>query len=150
MTEPENSPPDVSPQLSNVQNSLYSVIENSKRQQWTITNYVILVYAAIFGLSRLLKPDLTLSERWVFSGLIVGAGIYAIFLLTQMQMNLGSYRKDLEAFHTHTISKEDKERYQLNKTYRYPHVLRGGSFLCALLGVVLIGAGLVIYSLWRT
>jgi hypothetical protein len=50
--------------LSNVQNSIYSVIENSKKQQWTITNYVILVYAAIFALSQTLKPGII--ERWVF------------------------------------------------------------------------------------
>jgi hypothetical protein len=48
MSDPETPPPNVSPQLANIQNSLYSVIENSKKQQWTITNYVILVYAAIF------------------------------------------------------------------------------------------------------
>ena len=49
MSDPETPPPNVSPQLANVQNSLYSVIQFSKKQQWTITNYVILVYAAIFG-----------------------------------------------------------------------------------------------------
>jgi len=63
MNDPEIPPPDVSPQLANVQNSIYSVIENSKKQQWTITNYVILVYAAIFGLSQALKP-LGIIERW--------------------------------------------------------------------------------------
>jgi hypothetical protein len=60
-------------QLANVQNSLYSVIENSKKQQWTITNYVILVYAAIFGLSRALKP-LGIMERRVFGSLVAVAG----------------------------------------------------------------------------
>ena len=46
------------------------------------------------------------------------------------------------------ISNKDWERYQL-KPYEYP--LRcGGWFLVALLGVLLIGAGLVIYSLWRS
>jgi hypothetical protein len=148
MNDPDTTP--LSPQLANVQKSLYAVIELSKRQQWTITNYVILVYAAIFGLSRLLKdPDLTLNERWVFSDLIAIAGVYAIGLLIQIQMNLERYRKQIEAFYTHTIGKEDRERYQLDKPYRYPAVLRGGWFLVALIGVVAIGGGLVIYSLWR-
>ena len=153
MSEPEGPPPDVSPQLGNVQNSLYSVIQFSKKQQWTITNYVILLYAAIFGLSRWLKgPDLasplSSNERWIFTDLIGLAWGYATWLLIQIQWNLRGYRKQLEAFHTQTISKEDRERYQL-KAYEYP-LLRGGWFLVALLGVVLIGGGLVIYSLWRS
>ena len=147
MSDPEIPRPDVSPQLANVQNSLYSVIENSKKQQWTITNYVILVYAAIFGLSRALKP-LGIMERRVFGVLVAVAGVYAIGLLVQIQWDLKRYRKQLEAFHTQTISKEDRERYQL-RPYKYPF-FRGGWFLGALLGVVLIGAGLVIYSLWRS
>jgi hypothetical protein len=143
----------LSPQLLNVQNSLYSVIENSKKQQWTITNYVILLYAAIFGLSRWLKsPELTTrltpNERWVFTDLILLAWVYATGLLVQIQWDLGKYRTQLEAFHTNTISKDDRERYQI-KPYKCP-LLRGSWFLAALLGVVLIGAVLVIYSLWRS
>ena len=151
MSDPETPPPNVSPQLANVQNSLYSVIEISKKQQWTITNYVILVYAAIFGFSRWLKSlthPLSSNERWVSTVLIVLAWVYATWLLVQIQWDLKRYRKQLEAFHTQTISKEDRERYQL-RPYKYPF-FRGGWFLGALLGVVLIGAGLVIYSLWRS
>jgi hypothetical protein len=147
MSDPETPPPNVSPQLANVQNSLDSVIEISKKQQWTITNYVILVYAAIFGFSQALKP-LGIIERRVFGLLVAVAGVYAIGLLVQIQWDLKRYRKQLEAFHTQTISKEDRERYQL-RPYKYPF-FRGGWFLGALLGVVLIGAGLVIYSLWRS
>jgi hypothetical protein len=153
MSEPETDPPNLSPQLSNVQNSIYSAIENSKKQQWTITNYVILAYAAIFGLSRWLKsPELTAplssNERWVFTDLIGLAWGYATWLLVQIQWDLRRYRKQLEAFHNQTIRKEDRERYQL-KRYKCPFFV-GGWFLGALLGVVLIGAGLVIYSLWRS
>jgi hypothetical protein len=146
MSDPEIPRPDVSPRLANVQNAIYSVIENSKKQQWTITNYVILVYAAIFGLSQVLKP-LGIIERRVFGSLVAVAGVYATWLLLQIQWDLRNYRKQLEAFHTQTISEEDRERYQI-KPYKYP-LLRGGWFLAALLGVVLIGAGLVIYSLRR-
>jgi hypothetical protein len=109
MSDPETPPPNVSPQLANIQNSLYSVIENSKKQQWTITNYVILVYAAIFGLSRWLTElptPLSSNERWVFTDLIGVAWVYATVLLVLIQR----YRKQLEAFHTQTISKEDRER----------------------------------------
>jgi hypothetical protein len=152
MSDPETPPPDLSPQLSNIQNSLYSVIENSKKQQWIITNYVILLYAAVFALSRWfnsLTLPLTPNERRVFIDLILLAWVYASGLLVQIQFDLRRYRKQLEAFHIQTISKEDRTRYQI-KPYEYP-LLRGGGFLLALLGVVLIGAALVIYSLrWRS
>jgi hypothetical protein len=141
--------PDTSPQvLSNVHNSIYAAIENSKKHQWTITNYVILVYAAIFGLSRLAK-DLTLNERWVFSLLIVGAGVYGIVLLILIQRNLETYRTQLHAFYENAISPEDRKTYQVGKPYAYPHFWRGGTFLFALIGVVGIAGGLVIYSLIR-
>jgi len=146
MSDPDTTP--LSPQLANIQNSLYSAIQFSKKQQWAITNYVILVYAAIFGLSRALKdPVLSVGERGVFVGLIAVAGLYAIFLLIQIQRDLGTYREQLEAFHIHTISEKDRKKYQLTP-YHNP-ALRGVWFLVALIGVVVIGGGLVIYSLLR-
>jgi hypothetical protein len=150
MSDPETPPP-LSPQLSNIQNSLYSVIENSKKQQWIITNCVILLYAAIFALSRWfqsLAHPLTPNERRVFIDLILLAWVYASWLLVQIQFDLRRYRKQLKVFHTQTISKEDWKRFQL-RPLEYP-LLRGGGFLLALLGVVLIGAALVIYSLRRS
>jgi len=137
----------LSPRLANVQNAIYSAIKNLKKQQWTITKYVILVYAAIFGLSQALK-FLGITERWVFGVLVAVVGGYAILLLIQIQKDLERYREQLEAFHTQTINNKDWERYQL-RPYETPFG-RGGWFLGALLGVVLIGAGLVIYSSWRS
>jgi hypothetical protein len=141
---PDTTP--LSAQLSNVQNSIYSVIENSKKQQWTITNYVILVYAAIFGLSRALT-SLGIIERWAFGLLVAVAGGYAIFLLIQIQRDLGRYREQLDAIYNDTISKEDLKRYKIEP--KPNPVLRGVWFLIALIGVVVIGGGLVIYSLLR-
>jgi len=151
MSDPDTTP--LSQQLSNVQNSIYSAIQFSKKQQWAITNYVILVYAAVFALSRWMKsPDVTppfsSNERWGFSIVIGSACVYAMGLLVQIQWDLRGYRKQLEKFHTKRISKADQETYEL-KPYVFPF-LRGGWFLAALLGVVLIGAVLVIYTLWRT
>jgi hypothetical protein len=147
MSDPEIK--DLSPQLSNVQNSLYSVIENSKQQQWTITNYVILVYAAIFGLSRLMmtSSELSPNELRVFTDLILLACLYSTGLLLKIQWDLKRYREQLAEFHTRTISELDREKYKI-KVHEYP-LFVGGWFLGALLGVVLIGAVLVIYSLWR-
>ena len=48
----------MSPQVANIHKSLYDAINLSKKQQWTITNYVVLVYGAIFGLSKYFSNDL--------------------------------------------------------------------------------------------
>jgi hypothetical protein len=144
MSQPDITP--LTPQLSNVHNSLFSVIENSKKQQWTITNYVILVYAAIFGLSQALKPLVTI-ERCGFGLLVLVAGGYAFLLLILIQNDLGRYRGQLDKFNTNRISEEDLEKYGI-KPKPNP-ALRGIWFLIALIGVVVIGAGLVIYSLVR-
>jgi hypothetical protein len=142
------SDPDTSPQaLSNVHSSLYSVIENSKKHQWTITNYVILVYAAIFGLSQALKP-LEIMERWAFGLLVAAAGGYTIFLLLEIQSDLDRYREQLENLYADKISKEDRKRYLI--VPRSSPVYVGIAFLIALIGVVVIGGGLVLYSLLRS
>jgi hypothetical protein len=144
MIDPKALPP----QLSNIQNSLYAAIENSKKQQWTITNYVILVYAAIFGLGfkgpRIFSGAV---ETAIFASLIFVAGVYGIFLLILIQEDLERYRTQLHAFYTYAISPGDRERYQVGKPYPYSHFWRGGTFLSGLIGVIVIGGVLVAYSL---
>ena len=122
MSEPETPLPNVSPQLANIQNSLFSVIENSKKQQWTITNYVILVYAAIFGLSQVLKP-IGDDPRRRTTGLLFAAHrrcektsrvIYRRLL--QMQWDLETHRKQTRGIATQRIGRSSGpsgERYQI-------------------------------------
>jgi len=126
------------------------VIELSKKQQWGITNYVVLVYGAIFGLSKyyFINPTPTLCEKRVLSLIALVAGVYALVLLALIQKNLGMYRGQLKAIYCHWLS--DEERKLVLRPSPYPDLFRGGSFLAALVGVVIIGAGLLIYSLWRT
>ena len=53
----------------------------------------------------------------------------------------------MDAIVTDTISEEDRKRYQIEP--RPNPILKGGWFLLALIGVVVIGGGLTIYSLLR-
>ena len=89
---------------------------------------MILVYAAIFGLSRALT-SLGIIERWAFGLLVAVAGGYAIFLLIQIQRDLGRYREQLDAIYNDTISKEDLKRYKIEP--KPNPVLRGVWFLIA-------------------
>ena len=91
MSDPSPSaspPPPMSPQVANIHKSIYDAINFSKKQQWTITNYVVLVYGAIFGLSRYGNP--TTIEKAGLSLVALVAWGYAVWLLVQLQGNLGT------------------------------------------------------------
>jgi hypothetical protein len=142
----ETPAPPMSPQIANIHKSIYDAINFSKKQQWAITNYVILVYGAIFGLSNYFKAP-TPIEKIGLSLLVLFAGAYAILLLIFIQKDLGTYREQLESIHGHWLTKEEYEKLELTP-YHNP-ALRGVSFLAALIGVVTIGFLLLTYSLWR-
>jgi hypothetical protein len=139
-------PPPMPPQIANIHNSLYNAIENSKRQQWTITNYIILLYGAIFGLSKYFGNPTT-NEKIVFSGLTLLAWLYASILLIFIQFNLMTYRRQLDRIYQRWLC--EQEAKLIIERHWYPHFFRGGFFLFALVGVVVIGGALVVYSLWR-
>ena len=134
----------MSPQVGNIQNSLYAAIEFSKKQQWVITNYVILVYGAIFGLSKWA----TNFEKNILTGLVFVACVYACFLLISIQGDLGRYRSQLESIHNHWLSPDEREKL-IFRGYGSRPALRGGWFLVGLLGVIVIGASLVGHFMWR-
>jgi hypothetical protein len=139
--------PPMSPQVANIHKSIYDAINLSKRQQWAITNYVVLVYAAIFGLSKYFGNSTTPVEKAALSLLGFVGWVYAVILLILIQMDLGKYREQLENIHNHWLTEEEREKLELIP-YRNP-VLRGVAFLAALIGVVTIGFELLAYSLWR-
>ena len=85
-------PPQMSLPIANTHKSIYDAINLSKKQQWTITNYVVLVYGAIFGLSKYLGVQTT-NEKAVLSLLALLAGAYAVLLLILIQGDLGRYRE---------------------------------------------------------
>ncbi len=144
---PENiDPPEMTPQEANVHKALFEVIEFSKKQQWSITNYLILIYGAIFGIGKFFSGP-TVAEKIVFTALTLLALGCAAALLVQIQSDMGRARERLEEISKHWFTADNRERLGL-KPYANP-ALRGVWFLIALIGVGLVGAALVIYSLWR-
>lgn len=135
----------MSPQVANIHKSIYDAINFSKKQQWTITNYVVLVYGAIFGLSRYGNP--TTIEKAGLSLVALVAWGYAVWLLVQLQGNLGTYREQLASIYEHWLTKDEYEKLKLRRDQN--PALRGVAFLFALIGVVTIGSLLLAYSLWR-
>jgi len=130
-----------SPAALNVHKRLFADIEFSKRQQWVITNYVVLIDGAIFWLSKVLSSP---HERIGLSVLTGVAAIYGVILLVVIQRDLGRYRRKLERANEKWLSEKEREVFEI-KPYVNP-ALRGILFLVALIGVIAIGAVLVIYT----
>ncbi len=141
-----DQPTQVNPLILNQQKALMEMIGFSKNRQWAITNYSVLIYAGIFGVAQTFKQITSIEKAGLISLAILTA-VCAIWLQIRVQGDAGKYRKDLEAIHFKWLSEHEREVAGI-KPYPNP-ALRGVSFLVALIGVVVIGAFLVIYSLWR-
>jgi hypothetical protein len=120
---------------------LHEQIAFLKRQQWTITNYVGVVYAAVFAVGK----ELGLSFSGLQCGLIVaaaGACIYALISLVVIQYDLGNARRRLSGTDRKVFG--DKEYNELGlSNYDKPYG-RGMFFTGALALVLFIGAAILI------
>ncbi|MFV1997848.1 MAG: hypothetical protein ACC641_07525 [Acidiferrobacterales bacterium] len=56
-------------------------LEFFKRQQWSVTNYGLLLYAAIVSLARLFDSGMSSAERWVLCLVATATGFASIYIL---------------------------------------------------------------------
>jgi hypothetical protein len=56
-----------------------------KSQQWSVTNYSLLIYAGLVGIAQFLKPDLSSTDRAILIGLAVAVGLTAAFVLFKLK-----------------------------------------------------------------
>lgn len=117
-----------------------------KKQQWSITNYLILILAALFGISRTFQP-LTACEKLVESTFAVIASCYGIYLLILMQIHMADTRRRLKKIHDTCLTCEEIMILGISD-YSRPFA-EGTSFLIGFIGVTLISTTLVIFSMWR-
>ena len=139
--------PDMSPQVSAAYKSIHDHLMLMKRQLWVITNYMIAIFAGIFGFSKTLGG--TVYEKNVDTTkvltIIVGAALaYGIYLLLKIQGDIMRTRDGLEKLESDYFKKEEREKYLGGTSNR---AYRDMPFLIALIGVSVIGAALVIWSL---
>jgi len=149
-TKEAEKKPDMPPQIANIHRSIYDAINLSKRLQWVITNYTVLVYGALFGFSRYFDLTISIREKTVLFIIASVACLCAIVLLVVIQYDLGRYRDQLDAIYKRWLSESEREELKLEG--RYPKgipALRGLPFLLAFIAVVAAGAALLIYSLLR-
>jgi hypothetical protein len=140
MSEP--LPPEMSPQISYIYSAMLESIRVSKRRQWAITNYSVLIYAGLFGLAKNLTGLNDGEKKWVVV-LTVITFVCTSYLLIRIQRDLGRYRKMSDRIHNRWMTGEQRK-----VTHRNP-ALRGASFLIGLIGVTAIGALIVGYAVLR-
>jgi hypothetical protein len=133
---------------ANVYKAITDNITFSKRQQWAITNYTVLIFGALFGLSRAFHETITSCERIVITMISVGAGAGAIALLIKIQMDLGRMRGQLRSIHEHWFSETERQVMQFRPYGTYTFV-RGIDFVGSLIAVVSVSGLLLGYSIWR-
>jgi len=95
MTTQENSEP-LSEQGLVVYRALHEQIGFLKKQQWTITNYLLIIYAAVFGIVKGLSPT-PLVLRYVAIGIVFLTCLYGVAALIIVQCDLGDARKRISS-----------------------------------------------------
>jgi hypothetical protein len=124
-----SSEPGSKPKMSNhvqeaYRDAVYNIAE-SKRQQWMILNYTLIVYAAIYGLDRALSPSPR--ERFVLLLIAVIDLFYSLIFLSLSQKMMTKLRTRLrwiykQYFADHEIKGLDLPTHQREFWYE-PYIL---------------------------
>ena len=67
-----------------------------KTQQWSLTNYTLLLFAALVAAAKTLTPHLCSSERWALIALAVGTALGALVILFKLQASIRIRQARLE------------------------------------------------------
>jgi|tagenome__1003787_1003787.scaffolds.fasta_scaffold20448045_2 hypothetical protein len=132
--------------VANIYKAITENITFSKRQQWAITNYTVLVYGALFALGRGFAGTPAVWERASLAALAALTAVYSVYLLWTIQSDMGRHRARLESIANEWFD-ADERRVMGIILYENPPSARGRDFLFALIGVVTIGGAIVIYWL---
>jgi hypothetical protein len=116
-----------------------------KRQQWLATNYVLLLYAAIFVISARYFSRTDVARNWL-GILTIGAFFIHWYMLHLFQRGIDKFRNRLGWIYQTYFSAEERAGLDLQpepKSYWYqPEVYIG------LLAISLVGAVLTAIYLW--
>lgn len=124
---------------------LFDELKFAKRQQWTVTNYMLLLLGAILGVGVALK-SITSFERhvlWIIEVFVVGAGAYFII---DLQRHMKELRERIQSIES---SFDEADRILLEvKAHKLPG-LGDLPFTAMMLTAITVAAIVVGYALWR-
>jgi len=131
--------PEMPTAVSNVHNDAIANIAFAKQQQWTVTNYVILLFGGAFAVSRVPGLDM----RCMLAVAIWGAAIGGLALLYALQGGIWRGRSRLVAIYNNWF--DPLEQTLLTLPTKPKPRLHDWPFLLGLVTVILVGAGLSSY-----
>src|SRR5262245_57176716 len=101
----------MSPHVSAAFKELFEEIKSAKQQQWTITNYGVLILAAIYAVRHQLSEEVThLQSKLKFLAILaIAIAVLGSFFLLRIQSHMARSRCRLD---------------KLQKTYFTPNELR--------------------------
>ena len=67
-----------------------------KQQQWSVTNYVLLLYGAFFGISQIDSLKVASCERFVLCLLATALGVVGIWLVIKLEKSIKARRDRLD------------------------------------------------------
>jgi hypothetical protein len=114
-----------------------------KKQQWTITNYSLVAFAAVVALSK----GSNNVESTLLTVIAFGAWLYATICMIHTQMTLTKYRARLVHIYHKYFHEEEREAFTFwdsAPTFSYTPV-----FIYGLLGANLISFAATVYLIWR-
>lgn len=110
-----------------------------KSQQWLVTNYGALVYAAILGIFALINDNASQFERWLLAAFAVAGGVACAYVINSLQTAIETARAHVSAAESLVSPDVKKKLDEIARQYatkRRPDVQR-------LLYAVLLVGGLV-------
>jgi hypothetical protein len=134
--------PQMSPQALIVYKAISDQFDFIKKQQWTTTNYVVLIYAAIVWIGQHVEQSGL--SRCLLSASTIVAGLFGAGLVIWFQYDLGNLRKCAETANAAFFPTNEQQALGLTPL-RHPY-LRGCNVLVPLLLVCVIGALLAIFA----
>jgi hypothetical protein len=117
----------------------------AKRQQWTVTNYMLLLLGAMLGASVTLKP-LTSFEKHAIDFLVLGIVGAAWYFLIDLQCYLKKLRERIQRIEA-TFDADDKALVQV-ESYTSPG-RRGLPFTIMMIAAITVAGVVVMYVVWR-
>jgi hypothetical protein len=76
-------------------------LEFFKRQQWSVTNYALLLYAAIVGVAQLLQGNVSAMEKLVLCLVATTVGLLGAYILWVLNNSIDVRKARLVEIHQH-------------------------------------------------
>lgn len=137
-----DGPNEMPPKMQTVHKDAIDNLIFLKRQQWTITNYVIVAFAGIYAICG----SCDLSGKIGLTVFAAAAATYGLWILTHLQGGMNKFRDRLGWLYQNYFTCTEREELVLpTKSARpYEH-----AFVWPLRFAIIAGALIVLYRIWH-